>query len=348
MKFPACNKFIFYICRGLNLLPILHISNDKEFDSVSTLTELTDLRISLIALPLGDKYLYFVSYCTSSGFNFVFNIKLSDIQPPQNQSELTEKKENFLTLKDDDKGSQSQLRIELLKHKYAECQGSINTLNNKVNSYIAIALVYAGLFALLLKLCLRYQDALFGWLTWSLFLISGISLANVLILLHRYLQVKQTLKSKFSDFKENPSWKSLAKSIYIDWITAKDEQIEAASIVKNIEKYFIRSIASALFLLFSIFLSHTYKITSPLIKGDDSHFIILSQNGDFSPQELLNLSNAISSENNVTFILSKSNASGQKAIKSVVGLLNISKQHSIVTVSDDLFNKKAVVAKIQE
>ncbi|REG81983.1 hypothetical protein [Marinomonas pollencensis] len=347
---PLWYKFGLLVCRLLNHLPVFHASQDNGFDSVDSLA---GLRFSLLSLPWGYKHIYLFTYVHQGNFKERFKwvsiLRILDIKSPHQQEELDQLEADFLDLDDDTGGSKSKLRMELLKHKNAECQNSINTLNNKVNSYIAIALVYTGLFAFLFQSILELGFSHFSVLMWLAFGLSSISLINVLVLLRSYLQVKGTLKSRFSSFKISPDFKQLAKSIYIDWLTSKDEQWEAATLVKNIEKYFIRSIFVSSLILFSTVLQpFIQQVPSDAIKLSNDEFILIDKEGNFSPQELLSLSKAVTPDNIIIFVYSSSNSSGNASANFMISALNLSKQSTVIKISDELFDAKSLIATIKE
>ncbi|WP_032475468.1 hypothetical protein, partial [Vibrio cholerae] len=221
--------------------------------------------------------------------------------------------------------------------------------NNKVNSYIAIALVYTGFFAFLFQSILEFGSSHFSALIWLAFGLSSICLINVLVLLRRYLQVKVTLKSRFASFKGSPDLKQLAKSIYIDWITSRDEQWEAATLVKNIEKYFIRSIfLSSLMLFYTVLHPFIQQVPSNSIKTTNDEFILIDKKGNFSPQELLSLSKTVTSDDTIIFIYSSSNSSGNASANFMITALNLSKQSTVIQISDELFDPKLLIATVKE
>lgn len=346
------NQSIWYkvklnFCRLINLSPILHISRDIEFDSI---TQLTDLRFSLLSLPWGDKHLYFISLSIGKGFELISILRVSDLQPSRSQEDLEECKSNFLKLNDDKDGVKSQLRIDFLKHKLTDCQNSINTLNNKVNSYIAIALVYAGFCAFLFESLLEIPVSNVSLMTWAVFVLSVICLINVLVLLRRYLQVKAAAKSTFSSFKEFPDWKNLAAGIYIDWLTSQEEQTAAATLVRNIEKYFIRSVALSAFLLIATALQPYNWFLTEQSNGvrSSTKFVLLDKEGNFSPQELLSLSMAISPSNKVTFIYSSSNALGKATTDFAIKALELTGENSKIELEDPFFNTNLLIASMEE
>ncbi|MCW8336647.1 hypothetical protein [Vibrio paucivorans] len=341
-------KLRLLVCWIFNLSPIFHISRDKGFDSI---TQLTELRFSILTLPWGDKHIYLLSYNKEKGFELFSVLKLSDLQPSRNQEELEECKKKFLELDDDADGLKSQLRIEFLKHKHADCQNSMNTLNNKVNSYVAIALVYAGLCTFLFKSIHNLPVSTISVVIWVIFTLSVIFLVNVLVLLRRYLQVKASIKSMFMSFKESPDWQKLAEGIYIDWLKSREEQVAAATLVLNIEKYFIRSIIlSTLLLIITTLQPYSWQAKEPLHSSNKStaEFILLNGEGNFSPQELLRLSKAISPDKKVIFIYSSSNTLGKTTTDFAITALKLTGQNSTIELSDNVFDTKMLIASMEE
>jgi hypothetical protein len=339
-------KLGLFICNILNFLPVLHLSRDEDFDSIS---QINDLRFSLIAIPLGDSYWYFATYSPSTKFSLFELLEIHEIQPKKTKSELSELVNSLDQLPDDN--GNNELRLEFLKHKHDQCQASINILNNKVNNYIAIALVYTGFIAFLFQSCLKFSAHPLSWLLWSLLLLSTLSLSSLLILLRKYLKVKGAHKSKFGEFKTKPSWLLFVKGVYLDWQSAQDEQLASATLVKNIEKQFFRSV-SVSFLLLLLVTYLPFSSDFDLIQNDGkenlNEFTIFDKQGKFSAIELLHLSKKINSNSDVLFILSKSNQVGKNSIKFIIKALELSNRYSVVEVNNDLFDKNILLVKIKE
>ncbi|MEC6796819.1 hypothetical protein VXS03_07150 [Photobacterium sp. S4TG1] len=337
------DEMILICCKFLNYLPLFHLSCDESFDTIKSMT---NFRFSFISLPWGDKHLYFLSY--KKGIKFFHVLRLSDINKPYEEEQVNDLTDKFLSLEDDKENLNSQLRIEFLKFKYAELQNSINTLNNKVNNYIAISLVYIGVFTYLFKIAINVTSLPFVFFIWILLTLFGINLLNVLILLRRYLQVKSYMKSKFSSFKQSPDWRSLAKSFYIDWLTSKDEQNASASLVLNIEKYFIRSIVFSLLLFFSITIEpYMIKTSSVNNSLNYNEIVLVDEYGKFSPEGLLKLSKNISLDKKVVFIYSSSNILAKDTIDFTIKILNLSKHNLIIKLNDRLFDNKMIISVIE-
>ncbi|MGI2161909.1 hypothetical protein ACRN9X_09460 [Shewanella oncorhynchi] len=339
-------KLVLVICKLMNLSPLFHISSDDRFDSVHNLY---GLRFSFISVPCGDRHLYIISYSKQRRFQLFSCLNISDIDKPRTSDKLEEAKLEFSKLKNTHGDSESKLRIEFLKHKQAESQNSINTLNNKVNSYVAIALVYAGFLVYLFKSTLNFSSSPLNILMLSLLALSGVHIVSVFILLRRYLQVKGTFKSKFNSFKESPTWQDLAKCTYIDWLTSNEEKQTSATMVKNIEKHFIRSIVLSTILLGSILL-YPYSKNVQIFKKVplENEFVLLNQEGQFSPRELLKLSESLSPQSTVTFVYSATNVSGKEVTEFIINTLRLSGNNSTVVLSEHLLNGKTLVATIQE
>lgn len=339
-------KLGLFICNILNFLPVLHLSRDEDFDSIS---QIDDLRFSLIAIPLGDKYCYLATYSPSTKFSLYELLKIHEIQPRKTEFELSKLVSSLKELSGDEE--HTKLRLEFLKHKHEQCQASINILNNKVNNYISIALVYTGFIAFLFQSCLKFSAHPLSWLLWSLLFLSTLSLSSLLILLRKYLKVKSTYKSKFGEFKSKPSWLLFVQGIYLDWQSAQDEQLASATLVKNIEKQFFRSI-SVSFLLLLLVTYLPFSANIDLIQKDGkenlNEFTIFDKQGKFSAVELLHLSKKINSNSDVLFILSKSNQVGKSSIKFIIKALELSNRYSVVEVNNDLFDKNTLLVKIKE
>lgn len=140
----------FYLKYILNMFPICHISNDKNFGTIDVDNH-TDFRLSLFALPLGKLKLYIISYNSEEGFCFYRVIDMNVINAPCCPESIDLKArqyEEFIKNNDEDK---IRLQIDLLKEKITQCQQRNSNLYNKFNSYIAISLVYIGLLTYVLS-----------------------------------------------------------------------------------------------------------------------------------------------------------------------------------------------------
>ncbi|WP_162922470.1 hypothetical protein [Aliivibrio sp. EL58] len=342
-------KILFITTKLFNVIPVLHISNDNNFGTLEYNTNWYEsLRLSILTLPLGHTKLYLFTV-SKYKFNFLHIIKLESFTNFITEEKKDELKTNFRKLKQN--GNKPELRLEYVKYKYDDVTNSINILNNKVNNYVSISLFYAGLFSYLVSITITYfNGGIISYLLLFFLLMSFIHLLSGLILIYKYLQIKNTLRSTFASIKKLPTPSLLANNIYIDWQAAKDEQHFYASLVKNIEKSFMFSLSIS-FLLYVFITINPYVnniIDNEIASRIDNEFILINPEGMFSPNELSNLSKILSPNTNVLFLLSKSNKEGEDTLKFVVTSLNLSDNYSVITVSDDFVIGDTLLAIVKE
>lgn len=115
------------------------------------------------------------------------------------------------------------------------------------------------------------------------------------------------------------------------------------------EKYFIRSIfLSSLILLSSVLQPFIQQVPSDVITATNDEFILIDKEGNFSPQGLLSPSKTVTSNNTIIFIYSSSNASGNVSANFIITALNLSKQSTVIKISDELFAPKLLVATVKD
>lgn len=326
-----------------NFFPIFHISRDKDFGSI---TQINDLRFSLIHLPYGDGIIYFITYNKNSKFNIFYIIKLSNIQESRDASSLTEGFKKFEYYSSD---RSSKLRMEFLQHKYSDCLNSINSLNNKVNLYIAIVLVYTGFVGYLSKESFSQDINNINCFLLTAIILCIFNLYGLCSVLKRYLDVKSYSKSSFGDLKAQATQKNLTAGIYYDWIGLSDKIIMSGSLVRNIEKYFYRS---AFFSICSIILlnlsSQPLKITDTSgTTVNHNEYIIVDENGNFSTKTLFRLSENMK-DKEVIFIFSESNNSAKRKIDFIVEVLDLDNKNHKIKLNRNLLDNRTIIANINE
>lgn len=327
---------------ALNLSPVLHISSDNNFDSIKNTG---DQRISIISIPLGDSFLYILTFDSEKGCNLFYRLHLSDVQVSRDINKITRDFISFDKV-NSYRNNNTDLRLDFLNHKYSDCINSLNTLNNKVNSYVAISLVYAGFCGYLLTNTIDIKEDAYRYISYPLIFIILLNLTQSLFLLRVYLKVKGKEKSSFSTFKYNTSKSNLTSSIYFDWLSISDEITLSASLVKNIEKYFIRSMISSVILLVVIFLDRYGVFTMPkdLVQ---SSFYIVDSNGDFSSEEFLRLSKESKSQEFV-FISAESNAGAKELISFTIKNLKLSEDSRIITLKDEVIDGYSLIVNTKD
>lgn len=250
------NHFLFLkLLQLFNHSLILHTSSDKNFDSIA---ESHDPRISLFHFPLANKHIYIITYSKTMGFRFMFLLRLSALIPVFNKDDINKVKEQFKSFDRIYCPEKNKLRIEFLKHKYNEYQNSVSLTNNKINNYLTISLAYVGLLYFLSYNIKASPYGILNIIVWSTFILSSISALNVLLLLKECLKISGNYKSSITEFNKMPSWRLLNESIFVDFASSENTRIIMVSLVRNIEKYFIRSFSLCILLLFYFFIESSH------------------------------------------------------------------------------------------
>jgi len=343
-------KAAFCILKLLNILPILHVSKDDNFDTLEYSDDwFKDMRYTLLALPLGNRHVYFFTY-SQKNINPIYVLNINTIVTPLTEEKRTELGNDFASLPPE--GSNWELRLNYVMYKHANIANSINILNNKVNNYVAISLVYTGLFIFIIESTMKSsENDIISYLSWLILLISSVNLISGLILLHQCLKVKGSLISSFGAIKRSPTYARLAKNIYLDWQSAYKEQLCFTTLIKNIEKSFTYSLIAS-FLLYSLIALKPY--LEDVIPPDkpmsttESEYVLVDEKGSFSPKELLEFSQRLATATEVTFVYAKSNMLGKDTLNFVVMSLPLEDNHSVITVSDNIIAGQTLLAIIKE
>lgn len=136
----------------LNWSPCLHISEDSNFGSVDNLTM---IRLSFLAIPLGNNKYYFLSVIKDTAthkwkIQLYKCLNFYDICKIESQNEIDGKtivyKNTILHLSDEN----INIQIVLLKEKYNQNENRKSTVYNKMNNYAAINLAHIAFIGYLL------------------------------------------------------------------------------------------------------------------------------------------------------------------------------------------------------
>lgn len=258
---------IISVLRFLNWSPLLHVSNDDNFDSIENLsttrTFITSCsimpfkdkdRISLLAIELGERKFYICSFLRNDSSNsFCFKLfeclSFYGICKKFNKNEIDLKAKKYRNLisrtgYDDKKIS---IQVEFLKEKFNQNKDIRSFIYNKINNYLSINLAHIAFMGYLFTEILSIKDQnSFYYFFLVIFGMTCLYVVNNSFFIWSGLSVKSFTRSTLKELKADSTNIQLATNYYTDWIASKNETEILASILRNIEKYFIRGIVFAI------------------------------------------------------------------------------------------------------
>lgn len=241
-------KFLKWIC-GLILShsPVLHISSDSNFGSFNWNS---DWRFSVLAISLGINKYYVLTFKKNEWkfydrITLLTYLKSSDthgVEDAAKRYETLLTSVNF-SMENDDKVLERHK--EYLRERTGDFRANHSNALNKINNYSAICIAYLAFLTFLATSVLKQQG---NWGTTPrivvvlLLLYAVYYFLNSALFLRFSLQVKGVVASKFSAIKMKTTDIVLAKAVYIDWMSSKNQMDDNATILLNVEKYLYSSI----------------------------------------------------------------------------------------------------------
>lgn len=297
------------IAQILNWSPFLHVSEDSSFGSI---VNLVSIRLSLLAIPLGNNKFYLLSFVKNGVNKWEFEIykclKFYDVCKNEDQSQIDIKTESYKNLIATHEDEKIRFQIDLLKDKLNQNQNRKSTVYNKLNNYAAIALVYIGFIGYLFTelLSIKINNIYFKNSYWLIFAFLILLSFNFFSFVQFGLSIKAFVRSKFSDLKNDPTEKQLALSYYTDWYSSKNEADIISSIICNIEEYFKRSLVITILLWLCIVINNnlTSKTFSKII-SHENQYLIVNDSNEFLINEFSNFLENINKNSNNIYIISK-------------------------------------------
>ena len=247
----------------LNWSPLLRTSNDYNFDSIGnsganrtfiiggSISPLKAKdRISLLAIDFGENKYYVCSFVRNDANN-KFDFKCFENlnfytfckKTSQNEVDLKTMAYKDFIVNASHTDIMLDIQTDFLKEKFNQNKDIKSTTYNKINNYVSINLAHIAFIGYIFTEILsikNHNNFYYSFLV--LFSIAFLYTVNYSLLLKSGLSVKPLIRSTFKDLKQKPTNKQLATSYYTDWFSSNNEQHLLASIVCNIEVYFIRSL----------------------------------------------------------------------------------------------------------
>lgn len=251
-------KIAFFIMKLFNLIPIIHLSLDENFDTITYSIASTKkaYRLSLIALNFGIFKLYIFTFLFTpkhfqiSNFSTYKVLEFNKVQCRKTGSEITimanEYENNTLLNINIDERSRQE---EYLKIKTSENNDSLSNIFDKVNYYTTVLLAFSAALVYAYSKIIELQFNITTLAIFYLALINLLDLFDLIFLLRHSVSVSGFHRSTFKSLKANRMDYALTKSLYFDWIASSDDVKYYAGLTKNTEMRSFRVILIGLILL---------------------------------------------------------------------------------------------------
>lgn len=251
-------NIIFVFIKIFNFTPIIHISSDKKFDTLSDPDDMINapLRLSLLALNIGVYKLYLFTFLiTLSPFKlsnprFLETLFFDNVQCRKTVQEIdsmtkTYEKETLLKIDTDERIRQE----EFLKIRTSENNDTLSNIFDKLNYYTTVILAFSAaliyVYSKLSELHLNITTLLIFYLS----LINLLDIFDLILLLRRSVSISGFHRSSFKSLRLNNKNYALTKSLYFDWAASTNDVQYYAGLTKNTEIRSFRVILVGFFLL---------------------------------------------------------------------------------------------------
>lgn len=277
-------NIIFVFIKIFNFTPIIHISSDKKFDTLSDPDDMINapLRLSLLALNIGVYKLYLFTFLiTLSPFKlsnprFFETLFFDNVQCRKTVQEIdsmtkTYEKETLLKIDTDERIRQE----EFLKIRTSENNDTLSNIFDKLNYYTTVILAFSAaliyVYSKLSELHLNITTLLIFYLS----LINLLDIFDLILLLRRSVSISGFHRSSFKSLRLNNKNYALTKSLYFDWAASTNDVQYYAGLTKNTE------IRSFRVILVGFFLIICTSITSNNVESDKNGTLLYLQSYTF-------------------------------------------------------------------
>lgn len=260
-------NLIFVVLRFFNSTPLLHVSIDENFDTVthSHVSTKTRFRFSLAALSLGTLKLYIFTFSIipnalrMEGFKLFYLLDFDKIQYRKNSNEI-----NAITKKYEDETlnnleSDERLRQEeFLKIRITENNDTLSNIFDKANYYTTVILAFSAALVYAYSKLIELQLNITTLVIFYLALINMLDLLDLLLLLRRSVSVSGFHRSSFENLRTCKKEYALTKSLYFDWVASSNDVQYYAGLTKNTEMRSFRVILVGFLLLICTTIKFNY------------------------------------------------------------------------------------------
>lgn len=251
-------NIIYFLLKIFNFIPLLHFSQDKNFDTISrSFFSLNDtFRISLIALNFGTYkiYLITISIIPTSwqflNFRFFDILSFDQVQGRMTAQDITKlaNEYEYDTLKKIN--TETRLRQEeFLKMRISENNDALNNIFNKLNYYTTIILAFSAALVYAYSKLNEIPLSIATTIIYSIVIINVLDIFDLILLLRRSVSISGFIRSTFKNLRTSNDNYSLTKSLYFDWIASTNDVKYYAGLTKNAEMRSVRVILTGFLLL---------------------------------------------------------------------------------------------------
>lgn len=246
------NNIAYLIMKLLNYSLLFHTSDDENFDTLKVRQQcvLANLRLSLIALPFGNKNYYIFTFRKISSdffnkenYNFLFILDY-DLKWGRKSPDFIEKKvKEYIENIGNQAIEKTKEQEEFLKQRISENNESMSTIRNKITHYTTIIFAFtSALVYLFTKTSTVYSSNTLALMYYYILLTITVQVVNSALFLRKGMLISSFYQSSFKDLRASAYKHELTKSLYRDWVAKNDDVRYFAGIVKNAEKYLYRAI----------------------------------------------------------------------------------------------------------
>ncbi|MCP4115777.1 MAG: hypothetical protein GY737_10295 [Desulfobacteraceae bacterium] len=229
---------MYYLQKFLSILPIFSITDDNLFGALNKNSQ--NKRFSLFRVSFGFRKFYIFTF-KSNVFHFFHCLNFLTIQQWPNidiaiqKTKKYERHINNFSFKK--KIEYCNLEKESLFYRLDQLASTKNRNQNKIFLFTTIFLATIPILSILFSK-LNYND----FFQIILFFLFSINVINFYLFMYQTLRVKSVHRSKFNDLKATfQKVNELMKSLYFEWYIKCGEIEFEVGVIRNIEKYIVRS-----------------------------------------------------------------------------------------------------------
>ncbi|BEL76333.1 hypothetical protein ABTW57_07095 [Serratia sp. SM59] len=246
------SNIAYLIIKFLNYSLLFHTSDDDNFDTLEARRQcvLENLRLSLIAIPFGNKNYYVFTFrkiapgiFNKENYGFLFILDY-DLKWGRKSHDFIENKvREYVENIEYQSLEKTKEQEEFLKQRISENNESMSTIRNKITHYTTIIFAFASaLVYLFTKTSVVYPSNTLALIYYYILLTITVQVINSALFLRKGMLISSFYQSSFKELRRSAYRHELTKSFYRDWFAKNDDVRYFAGIVKNAEKYLYRAI----------------------------------------------------------------------------------------------------------
>jgi len=163
------------------------------------------------------------------------------------------------------------------------------------------------------------------------------------------LSIKGYIRSTFKDLKKQPTFQQLSLNYYTDWYSTNNEAQVITSLVRNIEKYFIRSFVLSILILLAIFLNEFIQINSTNNTNHKNEYLIMDDSGSFLTSEFSILISNINKSKESVYIIRNKNEKNGLIISNFLKMVTKNPERVVsIDIENNVIDNKSVIIKYKD